>query len=53
MHFVLEIDTACTEEEIINRFRQNEVGVYSLKRTGPIPMTARRTKFSSDTAPSR
>ena len=22
-------------------------------RTGPIPMTARRTKFSSDTAPSR
>ena len=31
MHFVLEIDTACTEEEIINRFRQNEVGVYSLK----------------------
>ena len=31
MHFVLEIDTPCTEKEIIARFRQNEVGVYSLQ----------------------
>lgn len=30
MHFVLELRTDCTETEILRRFRQNEVGVYSL-----------------------
>lgn len=31
MHFVLELRTDCTETEILRRFRQNEVGAYSLR----------------------
>lgn len=31
MHFVLELHTDCAETDILSRFRQNEVGVYSLR----------------------